>query len=75
MRSQRLILFAKVPEAGRVKNRLAPLLDAVAASELYQAFVLDTCELLMSFCAVADVELCLDRAGEVWPEWQGILCT
>lgn len=36
-----LVLFARVPEAGRVKTRLAPILTARGATELYRAFLED----------------------------------
>lgn len=36
-----LILFARVPEVGLVKTRLAPLLTAPGAAELYRAFLED----------------------------------
>ncbi len=36
-----LIVFAKVPMAGRVKTRLTPELDEQEAAELYEAFLLD----------------------------------
>jgi rSAM/selenodomain-associated transferase 1 len=36
-----LILFARAPEAGRVKTRLAPRLTEAGAAELYRAFLED----------------------------------
>jgi uncharacterized protein len=36
-----LLLFAKAPEAGRVKTRLAPVLGAAGAALLYRAFLED----------------------------------
>lgn len=40
-----LILFAKAPEAGRVKTRMTPFLSEAAAAELQRALVLDTLQL------------------------------
>jgi rSAM/selenodomain-associated transferase 1 len=37
-----LILFAKVPKPGQVKTRLLPDLSPEQASQIYQAFILDT---------------------------------
>ncbi len=39
--SSALIVFAKVPEAGRVKTRLTPDLDETEAADLYAAFLRD----------------------------------
>ena len=41
MPQRRLILFAKVPEPGRAKTRLAPGLGEEGAARLYQAFLDD----------------------------------
>jgi rSAM/selenodomain-associated transferase 1 len=41
-----LIVFAKAPEPGRVKTRLAGALGPERAAELYAAFVWDGCEAL-----------------------------
>lgn len=38
----RLIVFARVPEPGRVKTRLIPTLGAAAASQLHQSMILRT---------------------------------
>jgi rSAM/selenodomain-associated transferase 1 len=40
-----LLLFARVPEEGRVKTRLAPVLTAAGANELYRAFLKDASRL------------------------------
>jgi uncharacterized protein len=40
-----LLLFARAPEPGRVKTRLAPALSAAGASELYRAFLADAARL------------------------------
>jgi uncharacterized protein len=40
-----LLLFARAPEPGRVKTRLAPALSAAEASALYQAFLTDASRL------------------------------
>ena len=39
-----LIVFAKVPEAGKVKTRLSPPLSADDAAKLYESFLLDALE-------------------------------
>jgi rSAM/selenodomain-associated transferase 1 len=69
VKPDRLILFAKATVAGRVKTRLAPLLDAEAATQLHSALVADACEMLMNFGAAADLELCLDAPTESWSEY------
>lgn len=57
-----LIVFAKVPEPGRVKTRLTTLLTPDEAARLYRAFVHDA---LAQYAALdADVRLYLDEAGE-----------
>ena len=40
-----LLLFARAPEPGRVKTRLAPALSAEGASHLYRAFLTDAARL------------------------------
>ncbi|OQX30712.1 MAG: hypothetical protein B0D96_08995 [Candidatus Sedimenticola endophacoides] len=40
----RLLIFAKAPAPGRVKTRLAPLLGADGAADLYHRLLLDTFE-------------------------------
>lgn len=42
--SDRLLLFAKIPEPGRVKTRLCPPLDAGEAAGLYEGFLRDVLE-------------------------------
>lgn len=43
-----LILFARAPEAGRVKTRLAPRLTPAGAAELYRAFLEDAARAYLS---------------------------
>lgn len=56
MPQRRLILFAKVPEPGRAKTRLAPGLGEEGAARLYQAF-LDDAIALCSRVEGASLEL------------------
>lgn len=64
---RRILLFAKPPVPGRVKTRLAPLLGAEGAAELYAAFLEDVAAAVRS--VEAEAELWLeppageDRAG------------
>lgn len=55
-----LMVFGKLPEAGRTKTRLAPLVGPTGAAALYRAFLDDTVELA---CRVpgANVELWVPR--------------
>jgi rSAM/selenodomain-associated transferase 1 len=46
---RRLILFAKIPVAGRVKTRLTPPLPENSALALYRAFLIDSFAFLSSF--------------------------
>jgi len=52
---RRLILFAKVPEPGRAKTRLAPRLGEEGAARLYQAFLDD---------AIASTRMFYDKEEE-----------
>ncbi len=61
-----IMVFAKVPEPGRVKTRLVPYLDPETAAALYAAFVLDTLESLEALSAIAEVELHTDRETDAW---------
>ena len=63
-----IILFAKSPEPGRVKTRLADRLGAEAAARLYEAFVRDVLETLYSLAGAADLELHTDIPTDAWPE-------
>ncbi len=51
--SQALVVFAKPPEPGEVKTRLAGPIDEEDAARLYRAFLLDTGERIVRFCSEA----------------------
>ncbi|PCH60695.1 MAG: flagellar biosynthesis protein FlgB [Gammaproteobacteria bacterium] len=51
-----IIVFAKAPEAGKVKTRLTPKLSPTEAAELHERLALRTLE-MVSQAAVANVEL------------------
>jgi rSAM/selenodomain-associated transferase 1 len=63
-----MILFAKAPVPGRVKTRLATVIGAARAAELYRAFVADTIAKLREFREVADIELHTDILTDAWKE-------
>jgi rSAM/selenodomain-associated transferase 1 len=52
----RLIVFAKVPEPGRVKTRLSPPLDPVQAAQLYDAMLQDVLESSARWALELDLE-------------------
>ena len=54
-----IIIFAKTPEPGAVKTRLAPMLGEERAARLYAAFIQDT----LAACEVVEVDLRLYTAG------------
>jgi uncharacterized protein len=54
-----LILFARAPEAGRVKTRLAPRLTEAGAAELYRAFLEDAARVYLDAARWGSV-LCAD---------------
>lgn len=59
----RIIVFAKAPQAGRVKTRLIPHIGAQAATELHQRLVLNTLQQLHQ-TALCPVELwCAPDSG------------
>jgi rSAM/selenodomain-associated transferase 1 len=58
-----LLLFARAPEPGRVKTRLAPMLSAAGASALYRAFLSDASRLYGRNETWRPV-LCADPAAE-----------
>ena len=62
-----LIVFAKVPEAGRVKTRLSPPLAAGAAAALYDAFLRDALDRYAGLGAEAAVAVRLYLAGRPEP--------
>ena len=62
---ERIVLFAKRPDAGRVKTRLERSLGREGAVGLYRALLGDTLDRLVAWRdAGRDVELCLDRSWE-----------
>lgn len=63
-----MILFAKAPVPGAVKTRLEILLGPHRASEFHAACVRDMLKMLVSFRAVADIELHTDTSTDAWPE-------
>lgn len=58
---RQLLLFAKLPEAGRAKTRLNPVLGASGAAQLYAAF-LDDSVALAGAIQHADVRLWIQRS-------------
>ncbi|MFQ5689225.1 MAG: TIGR04282 family arsenosugar biosynthesis glycosyltransferase [Gemmatimonadota bacterium] len=56
---RRLLIFAKLPEAGRTKTRLQPRLGLEGAARLYQAFLDDTVEAALRVPRV-EVELWME---------------
>ena len=54
MRRSALIVFAKVPEPGRVKTRLCPPLDPDEAADLYAAFLRDALDRYAALAAEPD---------------------
>ncbi|MGB8329531.1 MAG: TIGR04282 family arsenosugar biosynthesis glycosyltransferase [Polyangiales bacterium] len=72
MELAQLALFVRPPTAGQVKTRLAAVLGARGAAELYRAFVEDTLSLCSRVREAGQVELALWSAGpldEVVSEW------
>jgi uncharacterized protein len=55
-----LIVFARLPEPGRVKTRLTPLLTASEAAELYEAFLRDALDSYTSIPAELRIYLACD---------------
>ena len=66
-----LVVFARAPEAGRVKTRLCPPLSPRQAARLHAAFVADTLEILLGFSHSADLELHTDAETPAW-DWLGV---
>lgn len=65
---ERLILFARRPELGRVKTRLTPPATASQALALYEAFLADQVRFAASFArARRGVEVCFDGPWEFPP--------
>ena len=61
-----LLLFARAPEAGRAKTRLAPVLGAQGAARLYRAFLEDAARCYGPPAPWSSV-LCADPGPEVAP--------
>ncbi len=61
-----LLLFARAPEPGRVKTRLAPALGAAGAARLYRAFLEDAARVYGPPAAWSAV-LCADPDPDVAP--------
>lgn len=61
-----IILFAKAPQPGRVKTRLAAAIGDRAAVAVHTALVQDLRERLGMLAADADVEVHSDRPVEAW---------
>ena len=71
-----LLLFARAPEPGRVKTRLAPLLTEAGASALYEAFLTDASRLYGGIgrwrpVLCAEASECDTRLDAIFPSpWQ-----
>jgi uncharacterized protein len=61
-----LIVFAKSPEAGKVKSRLVPTLSPEAAARLHEAMVGDTLARVQELEGEFDIELHTDAFSEHW---------
>lgn len=61
-----IALFATAPVSGKVKTRLAPLVDGDEAARLHTAFVADTLEMLGSLAGLAEIELSTDTETDAW---------
>ncbi len=67
---RRLILFARLPVAGKVKTRLVPALGAEGAVALHRRLVLRTLRTARAFCEGQGVELELRFAGGTEADWR-----
>jgi uncharacterized protein len=67
---RRLILFARFPDAGKVKTRLIPALGAEGAAALHRRLVLRTLRTAHALCRSQDVELEIRFAGDNANEMQ-----
>lgn len=69
---QALIVFAKVPEPGKVKTRLSPPLTPEHAASLYESFLLDALESYTNIQADVRVFLGADSTSRIrYPELAG----
>ena len=77
-----ICIFAKPPELGRVKTRLAPALGEHGAAELARAFLVDTCSTaralpwassIIATTGAFDEALAAELALPEWPQGEGDL--
>ena len=61
-----LVVFARVPERGRTKTRLAVTIGDDAALRLYEAFLDDTLAVAAAAAAMSGAELVVAVAGDGW---------
>jgi len=64
MDAQKILLFVKYPEPGKVKTRLESLLDKDCVARLYECFVLDLLETLNSAGSGYALSLVFDPPGK-----------
>ncbi len=67
---RRLILFARFPDAGKVKTRLIPALGSKGAAALHRRLVLRTLRTAHALCQAENVELEIRFAGDDANEMQ-----
>jgi len=63
-----IAVFAKAPQAGRVKTRLVPPLSAEQAARLHERLVGEVWARVRELAAVADCELHVSGETDAWPE-------
>lgn len=66
----RIIVFAKAPQAGKVKTRLIPVLGDEGAVQLARRMLLDTLQAALD-AGIGEVELCTEPMISD-PAWQGL---
>ena len=54
-----LVIMAKQPLVGRTKTRLVPFLTAEEATQIYEALLLDTIEMVLQLSSVADLAVAI----------------